>query len=139
MTMREVIDRVRGELNQQYLPLIAKYKEELQAKDQFFLRELEKQRNQFTSEQFAAEEQLRRLDMALKDYQAKYSDKCMECESYISISEHRLELYNELMARKKETEDTRAQLVSGLEAALEVKEREAQEAREELRRQVQEL
>jgi hypothetical protein len=38
---------------------------------------------------------------------AKYNDKQKECESYIKISEHRLEQYNELMERKRDLEGTR--------------------------------
>ena len=43
MTLKEVIERVRTELNEQYVPLINKYREEAIAKDSFYRRELEKQ------------------------------------------------------------------------------------------------
>ena len=43
----------------------------------------------------------------MQDYIAKYNDKCKECESYIKISEHRLEQYNDLMQRKKDLEEKR--------------------------------
>lgn len=43
MTMKEVIERVRKELNDQYVPLVNKFREEASAKDTFYRRELEKQ------------------------------------------------------------------------------------------------
>lgn len=36
MTMREVIDRVKGELSQHYTPIIKQYKDELNGKDLFY-------------------------------------------------------------------------------------------------------
>lgn len=63
-------------------------------------------------------------DRQLADWQAKYSDKCQECESYISISEHRLEQYNELMQRKKDLEETRQRVFEGLEERIRCKEEE---------------
>jgi hypothetical protein len=38
----------------------------------------------------------------LADFQEKYRDKIRECESYIKISEHRLEWYNNLLQVKEQ-------------------------------------
>ena len=40
----------------------------------------------------------------LADFQEKYRDKIRECESYIKISEHRLEQYNNLLQVKEQQE-----------------------------------
>jgi hypothetical protein len=42
LTMKEVLDRVKNELSQQYNPIIDKFKEDLSVKDMFYQRELEK-------------------------------------------------------------------------------------------------
>jgi len=47
------------------------------------------------------------LEIQVQDLRCKFDDKCRECESYIAISQHRLEQYNELMNKKKELEDAR--------------------------------
>ena len=91
MTMKEVIERVRTELNEQYVPLINKYREEAIAKDSFYRRELEKQEKFLVERSIERDELLKSQGLQLQDYIAKYNDKCKECESYIKISEHRLE------------------------------------------------
>jgi hypothetical protein len=42
LTMKEVIDRVKNELNQHYTPIINSLKEEISSKDYFYQREIEK-------------------------------------------------------------------------------------------------
>lgn len=63
---------------------------------------------------------------------AKYSDKCKECQSYISISEHRLEQYNELMSRKNDIEESKHGIIERLEEKVKRKDDELKTLRHEV-------
>lgn len=97
MTMKEVLDRVRGELSQQYTPIISKLQQELEAKDVYHMREIEKQEKLFKEEIKAIMAKQKDQDNILQDFKVKLSDKSRECASLVQISEHRLDQYNELM------------------------------------------
>ena len=81
------------------------------------------------------EERIKKLDARVQDWMCKYTDKCKECDSYISISEHRLEQYNELMQKKKELEEGRLEVTESIQHAYQEKEQEVTL----LRKQVAEL
>ncbi|TNV84501.1 hypothetical protein FGO68_gene14539 [Halteria grandinella] len=132
MTMKEVIERVRIELNQQYVPLISQLKEEAHARNSFYQREMEKMENAFGERTQALEDRVRAQDLQLQDWIAKYNDKCKECASYISISEHRLQQYNELLSKKKELEDSKGEHIQNLESELHKKDEETLQLKSEL-------
>lgn len=129
MTMKEVIERVRKELNDQYVPLVNKFRDEASAKDTFYRRELEKQELALVQKSMNRDQRLRTVETQLQDFIAKYNDKVKECESYIKISEHRLEQYNELMERKRDLEGTRQTVIGSMQSTIESKDRELEELR----------
>jgi predicted RNase H-like nuclease (RuvC/YqgF family) len=69
-------------------------------------------------------EKMRESDEILQDFKVKYSDKCRECASLIQISEHRLEQYNDMIQKKKDMEETQAQILDRLNGSLHLKDEE---------------
>ena len=63
MTMKEVIERVRKELNDQYVPLVNKFREEASAKDTFYRRELEKQEKELIEKSIERDKRLRLVEL----------------------------------------------------------------------------
>ena len=113
--MKEVIERVKAELKQQYEPLYQKVKDEGKSQVLYYEREMAKIEKRYKDELTLIEIRLKSKEEALFDYMNKYKDKCLECESYIGISEHRLDQYNELMSKKKELEVQRKELYEQME------------------------
>ena len=98
--MVEVIERVKGELSEEYEPVIRQLKEEGNAKDLFYQREMEKQKKDFDYSQIDVTNTVQRLELQVKEWELKLIDKLREMENLQKIIEEKRVQYNDLSQKK---------------------------------------
>ncbi|CDW91147.1 UNKNOWN [Stylonychia lemnae] len=132
LTMSEVIKRVKNELTSEYEPMIKQAKEESNAKDLFWQREIDKKMQKQDEEKFLVSQQVRRLELQIEDWKNKLEDKQKECQNYLQKLDEKRDLYNELMQRKEEMELNKNNIIDDLEKISFVKDQEIQECKNEI-------